>query len=561
MPTQARLFLFAFLTAVLMIALPVAAQTDCPASILLAIARAGSACNGLERNQACVGSGAVQSEIDGGAFTLAGDRIDLNALRNFLTFPTEAYPVVLAQVQANLRDNEQRAAALIAFGQINVQNLVPALPTLTVTSTGTLNIRTAPNIQGEIAARVGIRETVIANGRTDDGAWLRVQIPDTPANRQQNVPQIGWVSLDGPVSVGGNTGTLQTVDAADAFRRPFSVLSFDSQMDDAPCAGAPESGLLLQSPSVDVPVEILMSPLRLNIAGTVFLQTDAESTLILNVLDGGLELSELAVDAPRQWYVPAGSRFYLPSRLMAMAELQPLDPADLIGLPVNLLPQRIRVAAPLAQSEIDVQNATYYVPTPTPAPTLSPEERGVCQYLVRRDDSLRAGPGSFYEITNSVTRGQRVDPVLQTTDPDGGAWYQLRNGNWLPLTLVEQSGECQPVPVQEIVRPPSYNSIALEDCVTSNGPIRAGQSVTLTFVPAPWDTISEAQMATRVDPGTVTINDVGLRVYASEPILLGPSERYVRRFSATWQAEAGVHRIVGQRLSYVVSCDVTVPVG
>lgn len=537
----------------LMVTVAAAAQTDCPANVLLALARSGAACGALERNQACVGNGTVEGFTDSGTFTRPGDMIDLNDLRGVITSGEGDYPVVLMQVQANRRTSEQRSAAFVAFGELGLYNMVPPVPTLVVTSTGTLNIRSAPDIEAEIVARVALRETAVANGRTNDATWLRVIVPDDPNSRNANLPEFGWVSLDGPLNLSADVGTLTAVDLDAPFIRPFAEFGLEIVGTEPPCPGAPESGLLIQSPSVDAPVDLTVFPLRIRLAGTAFFQYVPNNQI--HILDGYAEIS----DPTTRWYVPAGARLFIENYETA-GVLQPLDPLNLVGLPINLLPQRIRIAAPLPQSEIDSRNASYYVPTPTPAPTLSPEELGLCQRRLRQDDSLRAGPGSFYEVTNSVRADQLITPVFQTTDPDGAVWWQLRNTSWIRASLVAETGECEPVPVLEVVRPPRYNALSLENCATTNGPIRAGQYVEITFIPPAFETVGEAVRALQVDPGTVKINDVGRYVYASEPVLIGP-ERYVRTFYTSWEATAGTHRIVGQRLSYVVTCSVTVPVG
>src|SRR5215204_5010742 len=45
--------------------LPLAAQNEpvCPAKILLSLSRSGSACFGLDRNEACYGNGGVQADF------------------------------------------------------------------------------------------------------------------------------------------------------------------------------------------------------------------------------------------------------------------------------------------------------------------------------------------------------------------------------------------------------------------------------------------------------------------------------------------------------------------
>ena len=48
----------------------------------------------------------------------------------------------------------------------------------------------------------------------------------------------------------------------------------------------------------------------------------------------------------------------------------------------------------------------------------------------------------------------------------------------------------------------------------------------------------EAQCATQVDAGGVTVDTKSLSVYAGQPILVGP-DKYFRIFSAEWEAQAG----------------------
>ena len=114
--------------------------------------------------------------------------------------------------------------------------------------------------------------------------------------------------------------------------------------------------------------------------------------------------------------------------------------------------------------------------------------------------------------------------------------------------------------MSEVVEYPVYNTLEMESCESTNGPIRAGQWVTITFKDGGWETIREAQRAPQVDPGRVTIDTERLSVYAAEPVPVAPG-KYWRVFSAEWEAKAGTVRIVSQRLSYILSCDITVPSG
>jgi hypothetical protein len=179
--------------------------------------------------------------------------------------------------------------------------------------------------------------------------------------------------------------------------------------------------------------------------------------------------------------------------------------------------------------------------------------------------TLWAGPADFYEAINEIGAGQPVSPVLQITDADGAVWWQLGNSNWIRAGEVRQSGECAEIPVTDFVPRQEYNTISLERCETQNGPLRVGQLVTLEFTPPAFENYYDANLALRVDPGEITIDERYQYVRASDPISIGTAgtdqERYVRVFSTTWTATGGAHRIISERLSYILSCDITVPYG
>ncbi|MEO1289399.1 MAG: hypothetical protein AAFV93_16675, partial [Chloroflexota bacterium] len=107
---------------------------------------------------------------------------------------------------------------------------------------------------------------------------------------------------------------------------------------------------------------------------------------------------------------------------------------------------------------------------------------------------------------------------------------------------------------------PMSNTLILETCDTTNGPLRSGQWVTIEFIHGSWRTLGEAQNATTIDRGRITVNQQWLWVDAAPPRQVA-EERFYRTFSGSWLAEAGTYRITGGRLTYSVICDVTVPLG
>ncbi len=528
-----------FLLVIYLLLLPTMtlAQTTCPANVLLAQARAGSACAKLGFNQACFGSGQVSAAVQPSAdasFTQPGATADLTTLERISTDSSSAWSVALVNLQANLAGTQGRSVAAMLFGSADLENLVPPLPEITVTATGTVNIRNAPN--GEILDRIGVRETLVANGRLATGNWLRVYRP--------NRGDLGWISTQ---TVTGNFASLSIVDETTPFYRPFQVFALRTGRDDAPCDGAPNSGMLLQTPNTFEPLTFIVNDVTLRLEGTVFLQ--AAPTLTINVLDGSTEID--ASDTTS--FVPTGARW-------SAGTIEPYAAADLAALPTNSLSFRLRaIPDPVSTDQIAQLTAAHLASLATPAPT-EVVPNTACIRTVKADDSLYAGPGLFYEIVNTIHAGRRVHPIYRVTDSDSGEWWQLSNSNWIRAASVESKGNCQAIPVTTYVRPPAFNTLSLETCETNNGPLRIGQFVTIRFVPPGWDTLADALAAPSIDPGHITADAVDLHVWPSDPIRLTET-RYIRTFSAQWTAVAGNHRIAGERLSYHPVCTLTVPVG
>jgi hypothetical protein len=545
------------ITVFLLLPVPAHAQdgNQCPANVLLAMARAGSACNGLEHDQACYGNGLIQATFQSGegTFRAPGDKVGAGTLRQVQIGGDPAvWSVILMRIRADLAVTEEHSVTLLAFGDVTLENRVPPVPELAVSSTGLLYIRATPADDGEIIQVLGLRDTVVANGRTQDGIWLRVFVPGSN--------QLGWVSTS-VITSAENILTLNMVDEATPYFRPFQVFSVQTGVDDAWCEHATESGLLIQTPNTFTEVHLTVNGTALYLAGTVFIQAQADGTMTINVLDGQTEVT--AHGETR--FIPAGARTQIaqgPDMLPtdAPTPAEPYDLGDLAGLPINNLPYRLVLPTPLDRAALDTLVEAHFAPTPTPLSPTTAESEQWCVRRVRENVSLWAGPGTYYEIANVIAAGTRVNPVLQMTDADGVIWWQLVTSNWIRASAVESTGNCPAVPTTEYAPPPATNHLSLETCMTTNGPLRAGQRVTIDFVPPAVATAAEAQQAPRIDPGRVMVGSQWLYVRSSHPVKIA-DERYVITYSAQWQAEPGTYRVTGARLSYVVICDVTVPLG
>ncbi len=537
-------------------------QPICPAKILLALSRSGSACFGLDRNEACFGNGAVQADFQMAnaamSFAQAGDIVTLGNISQMQVQPLEGdVSVANLLVQGNLTNNEERSVALFLFGNATIENNVPFVPEYVVRATGSLNIRKTPEIDGEVVEKMAINKTVIANGRTQDSQWLRVHIP--------NSNDLGWVSQE-VISSEDDLNTLVVVGLSTPVFRPFEVFTLHSA-DAALCDGRLKGGLLMQTPNIIRNVDFTINGLNVRLAATAYLQVVDETQLVINVLDGQ---AEVAAGGTTQ-FIPAGTRAIIPINaesgqidgLPSPAEPYTMD--ILRALPVNNLPNRLTITDALTTEQIAAIMAEREAIVMAVVQPPSAVDTG-CQRIVRRDATLWAGPGEFYEAINSIAAGENIDPILQIEDADGLMWWQLRSSNWIRSDQISQSGECNTIPVTAFIPPQRANMLSLETCETNNGPLRVGQTVTIQFIPPPWNNYGEARDAVLVDPGRVTIDGRGLYVSASEPIELGTSDgpfedRYLRIFSATWIAVGGSHRIVGDRLHYLPTCNITVPFG
>lgn len=529
--------------------------TECPANVLLALARSNAACSRTERNQLCYGNGTVTAELSSSAsdFDRPGELMAARDVRAFsvTSDPMGEFSAATLLFQANLIDTQAgRSAVILAYGSATVENLVPVIPEVRVTATGTLNVRRMPQENGEIIQQFPLRTTLAADGRTRDGQWLRVQMPDTGA--------IGWVSIN-LITIEGNINSLEIVNVDTPYLRPFQIITLQTGTGDAFCDGAPSSGVLMQTPEAAI-VEMTVNGAVLRFSATAHIQAQAGGNMTISVIQGIV----IATVGSAEQYIPAGARAMIPLDADGMAAgaptaAEPFIAADLAGAPINNLPTRVIMPPPATPEQIVTAINTAIesqIMRPTPDPAI--EARTRCTRTVTRTINIWAGPATFYEVIREIPADSRVDVVYRVVDSSGTTWYQLRTGGWIQASAVRSSEACGEVPITEVVQPPRTNTLIMETCDTTNGPIRAGQYVTIEFTDGGWETIAEAQEAPRIDPGRISVNTTRLRVYAGAPVQVAP-ERFYRRFNAEWRAEAGTWRIFAERLTYSLICDITVP--
>lgn len=512
------------------------AQATCPPATLIDLSRSASTCYGLRGEALCAGNGDVTVTLMSAASApaLPGDRFDLATVREIrLTTTGDELATAYVTLRGNLAASD--AATLFLFGDAQITNMVD-FPTVTLNAVarGTVILRAQPNTESAELERLGVNDGVLLDGRVADGTWLRTLIGGaTPA----------WLAAGG-VNVAGDARQLAVIDPAAAVLRPLQAFTLTTG-DSSFCAGGLVSGALLQTAN---PLELSINGTAVTLTGTYFLQANPVPRVF--ALHGqGMVGGD---------FIAAGASVFVGEAVLPY-------PFDLVsGLPINNLPVRVSIAQPITEDELAAAARAYLaarqIAAATPIP-VTPVDT-ICRRRVIRITTLYGGPGDFYEAINDVAEGTLLNPILQTTDPDGNVWWQLTTSSWIPASRVAQTGDCPPIPVAAVAPIPTINTLSLETCESTNGAIRAGQQVTIQFTPPPFDNYGEARDATRIDPGRIIIGSRTYRASATEPIRLGTAdERYLRRFYLVWRAEPGTYRIEGFRLHYNPICAITVPVG
>ncbi|MBK8026175.1 MAG: SH3 domain-containing protein [Chloroflexi bacterium] len=542
------------------------AQT-CPGTIEQAFSRALTTCqSATAADGTCFGAGnvVVEARVAASFFEQPGDRVRLDDIRLIRTVSAApSWSTAFLKLHASFHRSQGRTTTMWLFGNTLFANNSRRAPELEVVTTATALLRSRPDQSSEVIRQVPVNTTLTANGRTTSGGWIRVFTPDLDA--------MSWVSSNS-VSSGGLL--LESVEDPEAgYARPFLFNFLSSGQDDAPCEGAPESGLLVQTADTRGQYPLVSNNTLMYISGTVFLQAKPGGTFNLNVIEGSVAVTtdlQNLDDATRFIAVPTGSRVLISLDEVGLASTQdlvpePYDVTDFVGLHLNRLPRPISaVSEPLSIEQIATQSADAAIPVVPTSDTVIqaiPTVDATCRRAMRINDILYAGPGSFYEATGQLLSGAVVVPSMQALDPDGNTWWQIISGDWVKRESVRERGVCEAIPFADAEAPPPTNLVVLETCEAGNGPVRVGQQVTFRFTPPSFASLGDAMAAPGVDPGRIVVDGATqLQVRAEEPQRL-TATAVSRSFSGDWTATEGTHRIIGERLSYSLVCDLTVPPG
>jgi hypothetical protein len=337
----------------------VAAQADCPTIVQTALEATDDACDGTGRNQACYGninlSAVAQEGVPEFNFDGPGDIVDVAGVQTLkldrLDAASDIWGIALMRLQASLPDTlPGQNVTFLLFGDVEITNGVETNVepvTFEVVSDGDINVRGGPSTNDERITGLAAGQSVIANGRAEDGSWLRVALEDgTP----------GWVSAE-LVTTEGDITLLNVIDPQalpPPVLNPMQAFYFKTGINDAPCDEAPDSGILIQTPEGAGQITLTVNEVDIQLGSTLYLQTLEVGEMAVNVVENRATVSAQGVTR----FVPAGSRVRVPLGPNQAASGPPSEPepynnADLAALPVGHMPRAVVVANALTQAELD----------------------------------------------------------------------------------------------------------------------------------------------------------------------------------------------------------------
>ena len=325
----------------------------CPSLVVSALDATDQICEGTGRNQTCYGHIRLAAEPQQSAanfvFEQEGDIVnvvDIQSLRlSAMDVEEGIWGVALMRLQTSLAEVSSHNVTLLLFGDVAVENAIVPSTRLagTVAAATNVNVRQSPSTDAKIVAALAPDDTVMLNGRTEDGQWLRVERPEGTT---------GWVSAS-LVTSEHDLESLAVVEAGLYRYGPMQAFYFQSGMDDAPCAEAPHSGILIQTPEGVAEVSLLINEVDIQLGSTVYFQAQPGGHMTVLVVEGSARVEAMG-EAQKAY---AGSQITVPLD----ENLKPAGPPSkpraytmdqVKALPVGHLDRAVAIHDPLTEEQL-----------------------------------------------------------------------------------------------------------------------------------------------------------------------------------------------------------------
>ncbi len=340
----------AYVLVVLCFGAAAAQDNTCSAYVQQALSAIEQDCASTGRNQVCYGNVSLEAMPRQGVqnfnFNQTGDLAnvtDISTLRlSSLNPASSVWGIALMKLQANLPDTlPGQNVTLLLFGDVQIES---AGTTVSGTSNGVVNVRGTPATDGDVIGTLARGQAVTIDGRSADGAWLRIQIPDSGAP--------GWV-LASLVTASSDVGGLAVVDSNEPTTpyTPMQAFYFQTGITQYDCSEAPSDGILIQTPEGVGQINLRANDVDIQLGSTAYVQAQPSGNMTVSVVEGKGRITAQGVSVD----VPAGTLTTIPMDANLRASgaptpAQPYDPALVAALPVGVLPEQITIAPPAAEA-------------------------------------------------------------------------------------------------------------------------------------------------------------------------------------------------------------------
>jgi hypothetical protein len=385
-----------------------------------ALAEATVYCGDLIPGEVCYGYQDVSVRPAGESEAVpvqAGDRGTLDALDALTTAPADPARGAWGLAVLALPAGDAGMVTAVLFGEATVAR-PPATaaerPTLPVFNRGgaPINLRNGAGITYQVVGQLAPGEEALADGRNEQGDWLRLQYAGGIA--WVFTPLIGWEgdqsALDALTVLLPGDVTPAQLPAA-----PFAALTLSTG--GAACAETP-SGLLVQY-SGGQPAQLQINQVGLDFSDATLLVTATPAeALRVRALSGSVTVTARGiaqeVTSGQAARVPLGGDGGLTPAAIPSLE-RAYSFAEVAYAPLALLPQEVACTVGLV----------------TPASV-----------------TLRVGPGMQRGVLASMSPTVSYSVLGWASDPDGAPWWQLDTGaqpSWVAQADVRAIGACQAV--------------------------------------------------------------------------------------------------------------------
>jgi hypothetical protein len=269
----------------------------CPPLVERALTEAGNQCADLPRNSACYGFNQVSARFTAEvAETFFSRPADLSELTSIEAINTAAldeslgrWGVAVLNVQANVPNSlPGQGVRFILFGDVALENAVPAgqalLPVtpVEVTVRTRANIRSGPSTRTNVLAGIDAGTVLAAEGINPAADWVLV-----------NAGQVGlgWIFRD-LISTAGDLGSLPLV--TEQSRSPMQAFQFRTGLGRLSCDAAP-AALVVQGPE-NFKVSITANSADITLGSTIVLRT-TDDRMHLYTIDGEAEVDDIRIPA------------------------------------------------------------------------------------------------------------------------------------------------------------------------------------------------------------------------------------------------------------------------